>query len=1090
MAHNYIDTPRTDAADRTRFDTTVGDISFSAAEPSFMPPQDGRDNLITNMRKMGAGSLATPRAPLAFKRNAQAKAEFTPLLQSATKNAARLRGAEDKENKGGIPTPAALKPGFTLPGSPYIPEASDFGSSSVVDGDKTPVAVQSSSVDISTPHVILGNGDLGVDKNVLTLKEQENKLEQIDKENFGLKLKIHFLEEALKKNGPDHFQQTTKDNVELRTNAIQLERDLKKYRKMLTSAEQSIEQYKIQFKELTEKVKSRHKNEIMNEELESLQQLADERLRQIQKLQRQLEETEDRHSNSQEVDKLQEEVEELEAELKDKECALDEKDEQLEALQEKLKPADGDIDIEVEERDRKIDQQAEELEALREQVQRLERERDEDDDVLQEKLDAANEEHVVEVEDLRKQLELAERDKREQLRHFESRLQAYDREKRAELETAERKLDSLEKEKASEIESLEMRLKLAESKGDNQSQLAQQAAADAHERLKKFIQEKDDEIEDLRSQIHVFEGIQDQLETCQKQLGDYAQDVQRRHEEESRKEETISQLRQSLQEKERELRTVRATLQGQDAIAEKVDKLRSTVHERDREVSILKEATEAQAVALDELKQLRSKLNQQESQNTATTHELKAAQSMISDLKRDVERLQQTLKDRESELEVLRQGNEEPDSQLEGLQSIVRHRDSDLEDLRLTLSKRDKEIEELMESANERLEIVEKLREEMVEQKRDLEDEIAVLEQQIDEAEADKEELRDEVARLEKESEETYKTQTSMSPIKKELRDARREKEQLQTKVQRLAKEEEQTRVERASLQGTISRLQTELADARSELRSKTSAAAQLKTGRLEQEISDLHKALERKTAALTEAESNLASLADKDECVRLPGDADKNLAETTELRNLLKDSALQIESLRLDLAQKQKTAASEISNLKKTLRAKERQLQDLEESSRRHISAQAKMQDTREEVARLQIQFMESEKKHGREIRGLTKTLIFLRAKLDRETALREGLGWQKRWFLLMVDMYGRCNRADLKLIEEMGITPDRSFRERAKRPGLRAVAWAAVFCERARKAAAMWREKRGVQEALVRKLEGMRGRRMEEKRVVEVLR
>lgn len=1089
MAHNYIDTPRTDVADRTRFDTTVGDISFSAAEPSFMPPQDGRDNLINNMRKMGAGSLATPRAPLAFKRNAQPKAEFTPLLQSATKNAARLRGAEDKENKGGISTPAALKPGFTLPSSPYIPEASDFGSSNIADGDKTPVAVQSSSVDISTPHVILGNGELGVDKNVLTLKEQENKLEQIDKENFGLKLKIHFLEEALKKNGPDHFQQATKDNVELRANAIQLERELRKYRKMLTAAEQSIEQYKIQFKEFAEKVKSRHKNEIMNEELEKLQQLADERMQQVENLQQQLEEAKDRQGNSQEVEKLQEELEELEAELKDKERALNDKDEQLETLQEKLNSAEGDIDVELEERDKKIDQQAEELDSLREQVQRLERERDEDDDALQERLDATNEEHAAEVEDLRKQLELAERDKREQLRNFESQLQAYDREKRAELEATQRKFDALEKENASEIESLLLRLKLAESKGDNQSQLAQQAAADAQERLKKLTQEKDDEMEDLRSQIHTFEGIQDQLETCQKQLSDYAQDVQRRHEEESRKEETISRLRQSLQEKERELRTARSTFQGQDAIIEEVDKLRSTIRDRDREISTLKQATEAQAVALDELKQLRGKLSEQESQHSGTTQELKAAQSTISDLKRDVERLQQTLKDRESELEVLRQANEEPDSQLEGLQSIVRHRDTDLEDLRLTLSKRDKEIEELMESANERLEMVEKLREEMAEQKRDLEDEIAVLEQQIDEAEADKEELKDEVARLERESEDAYKTQTSMSPIKKELRDARREREQLQSKVQRLEKEEEQTRIERASLQGTISRLQTELAEARSELRSKSPVSTQVKTGRLQQKISDLQKVLERKTAALTDAESKLSTLADKDDCVRLPADADRHLAETTDLRNV-KDSALQIESLRLELAQSQRAAASEIFELKKSLHAKERQLQDLEETSRRHISAQAKMQDTREEVASLQVQLMEAEKKHGREIRGLTKTLMFLRAKLDRETALREGLGWQKRWFLLMVDMYGRCNRADLKLIEEMGITPDRSFRERAKRPGIRTVAWAAVFCERARKAAVVWREKRGVQEAIVRKFEGMRRRRVEERRVIEVLR
>jgi len=1028
MAHNYIDTPRTDAADHTRFDTTVGEISFSAVEPSFMPPQDGRDNLISNMRKMGSASLATPRAPLAFKRNAQAKVEFTPLLQSATKNAARLRGAENKENRGGLSTPAALKPDFTLPSSPYIPDASEFGSSSIADGDKTPVPVQSSSVDISTPHVILGNGELGVDKNVLTLKEQENRLEQIDKENFGLKLKIHFLEEALKKSGPDHFQQTTKDNVELRTYAIQLERDLKKYRKMLTAAEQSIETYKIQFKEYAEKVKSRHKSEIMNEELERLQRLADERLELIEKLQRQLEETEDREDNAEAVEKLREELEELEAELKAKERVVDEKDEQLETLQDKLNSAAGDIDVELEERDRKIDEQAEELDSLREQVQRLERGRAEDDDSLQQKLDAASEEHAAEIEDLQKQIQLAEHDKREQLRNFESRLQSYDREKRAELETLQRKLDSLEKEKVSEIESLEMRLRLAESKGDNQSQLAQQAAVDAQDRLKKLSQEKEDEIEELRSQIHAFEGIQDQLEACQKRLNDYAQDVQHKHEEEDHKNKTISQLRQSLQEKERELRDTRATLQGQDAIGEEVEKLRVTVRDRDQEISTLKHTTEAQAVALDEVKTLRSKLSEHESQRATTSQELKSAQSAVSDLNRNVERLEQTLRDRESELEVLREANQEPESQREGLQSIVRDRDTDLQELRQTLSARDKEIEKLMDSANEQLEMIEKLRDEMARQKEDLEDEIAVLEQQIDEAEADKDELKEEVARLERESEEVYKTQSNMSPIKKELRDARREREQLQSKIARLGKEEQQTQVERESLQSTIRQLR-----------------------------SDLHGALDRKSKAHT----------------------DGDRAEAAELRTMLKESALQVESLRLEL-----------TRLKKDLGAKEEQIQSLEETSRQHITAQAKMQDKREEVARLQVQLMEAEKKHGKEIRGLTKTLTFLRAKLDREQGLREGLGWQKQWFLLMVDMYGRCNKADLKLIEEMGISPDRSIRERARKPSLRTVAWAAVFCERAKRAAQEWKQKRGVQDALVKKWEGMRTKKALEKKVVELYR
>jgi hypothetical protein len=501
---------------------------------------------------------------------------------------------------------------------------------------------------------------------------------------------------------------------------------------------------------------------------------------------------------------------------------------------------------------------------------------------------------------------LVQHDKREQLRNFESRLQTYDREKRAELEATQRKLQSLEKEKASEIESLELRLKLAESNGDNQSQLARQAAVDAQERLKMITQEKEEEIESLRSQINAFEGVQDELDTCQKQLRDYAEDVKHRHEEETRKEEIISQLRLTIQDREKELDAVKCT-------------------------------------------------------------------------------------------------------------------------------------------AEERLKQLEQLREEIITTRTDLEDEIAVLEAQIDEAEVDKE------------------------------------------KLHTMEKQKDAADKERSSLQQTIELLRKDLKDAQSTRSTLSPVRKELKAA--EAQIMSLEYDLKRKTDALADAEAKLA-MTDNDDCINLdkPTSKKKHTEELGALNDMLKQSALECESLRLELAQKQKIAAADIATLRKELTAKERQVTDLETTSRRHVSAQAKMQDTRVEVGRLQTLLAETEKRHAKEIRGLAKTLTFLRAKSDREEKFREGLGWQKRWFLLMVEMYGRCNRMDLRLLEEIGITPDTEVRERAKRPRLRTVVWALIFCERARKAAEMWREKRKVQDALARKVEAMRERQVEGKRVMQV--
>jgi hypothetical protein len=61
--------------------------------------------------------------------------------------------------------------------------------------------------------------------------------------------------------------------------------------------------------------------------------------------------------------------------------------------------------------------------------------------------------------------------------------------------------------------------------------------------------------------------------------------------------------------------------------------------------------------------------------------------------------------------------------------------------------------------------------------------------------------------------------------------------------------------------------------------------------------------------------------------------------------------------------------------------------------------------------------------------------------------------------------------------MIEEMGISPDRTFRNR--RPSLKTVGQAVIFCLRAKKASAVWADSKRVQEALVRKMEAVRGRR-----------
>jgi len=78
--------------------------------------------------------------------------------------------------------------------------------------------------------------------------------------------------------------------------------------------------------------------------------------------------------------------------------------------------------------------------------------------------------------------------------------------------------------------------------------------------------------------------------------------------------------------------------------------------------------------------------------------------------------------------------------------------------------------------------------------------------------------------------------------------------------------------------------------------------------------------------------------------------------------------------------------------------------------------------------------------------------------------------LEWFTDWYC--------SNKADLKLLEEMGITPDISFRQR--KHSVKTVGLMVLGVVRMKGMVERWAESRRVQESLVRKLEGMKGRKL----------
>ncbi|TVY26443.1 hypothetical protein LHYA1_G003545 [Lachnellula hyalina] len=411
-----LDTPRTNLGDATYLSTQRLDFDLSA-EQSFQSPSKDNNNLIQqlqNGRRGGAINLRTPRSRVALgdRKNLPGGGEFTPLLKSATRNSARRNGKENAQQ-----TPAVLRSG-SLDNIPEdlspLPASSFYGGSrngTYLDNTTIPQIDSSSSA--STPMALLPRRNEGPgvlqDGNQLSLREQENVIDKIEKENFGLKLKIHFLEEALRKAGPGFSEAALKENTELKVDKVTMQRELTRYRKTLGSAERDVELYRQQILEMQQKVKLKHADEGQRQELERLRHALEDKEAEINTLKLQ----------ENQFDDVQDKVHDLEAEVREKNRLIDDREDEVDNLKDELEKQSGTISKleesvkESQRREVELEEQAqgeEELEDARETIQELEsdlkRLRDELEDVKEDRTEAVKErEHAqADLEELQEEM--------------------------------------------------------------------------------------------------------------------------------------------------------------------------------------------------------------------------------------------------------------------------------------------------------------------------------------------------------------------------------------------------------------------------------------------------------------------------------------------------------------------------------------------------------------------------------------------------------------------------------------------------------------------------------------------------------------
>ncbi|EJD48856.1 hypothetical protein AURDEDRAFT_60572 [Auricularia subglabra TFB-10046 SS5] len=105
---------------------------------------------------------------------------------------------------------------------------------STPDEDPTKTPIATSKPGLHRRRSSAATGKSGVN---LTLREQEKVIDSLKKENFSLKLKVHFLEERLQENNPEHVELALKQNINLKIEVQARGVEIKRLKKQLREFE-------------------------------------------------------------------------------------------------------------------------------------------------------------------------------------------------------------------------------------------------------------------------------------------------------------------------------------------------------------------------------------------------------------------------------------------------------------------------------------------------------------------------------------------------------------------------------------------------------------------------------------------------------------------------------------------------------------------------------------------------------------------------------------------------------------------------------------------------------------------------------------
>ena len=946
MPGPYIPTPKTN--NDSFMSTQLERLGELSPEKSFLPQKNG--DLISQMRnaKNAGVNLKTPRAgardPLRLLSNGnQGKGEFTPLMQSVTKKNLVRRMSGRKS--GGPETPAFLKNGYVNGATPGLPELSHIhsentSSSAGNPNDATPIPQNISSSAQSTPLAQLPSRNGGAvvnDDNMMTLREQEGIIDKIEKENFGLKMKIHFLEEAMSKRGGEFNQAALKENTDLKVNRITMQRELHKFKKYIAQAERDAEIYRLQLEEYRERVRRKQADETLRVELESLRTELKTKTVEIEKLQDKQELSQSRENT--ELRKLRDEIEDLQAELREKDREVENREDEIDALKmnaSKENSASAELEDDLESAKQQIEDLKSDLEKANQQAQDAKGERE---DALHDKRQA--EADLEELQDemsnksfttkgLSRQLEEKAgrlEDDLEELREEHAKVKAELEEKSRSEKALQERLRSLEREGASDSRALQQDLEVAHQQRDTFERKFNNMSKQ-HENLEKELQVKSDEKNLLQTRHDALTTESAQLQKDLTRARKSIQDL----------ETALDEERQSSAQQDNILRAQHQ--QEVELFNGQIDGLHREVNEKENNHAADLEEWEAKRRSLESTYQRaeekatglqRTVDKLQESQGTVSGREMRLQEALESEKQRHTQEervLAKQLEELNDDLAAKRTASESSRTELNNAKEELRISIREQAILKEKVAELEEEIEVLQADIEQEHELVEQFQKKsndsadthivkLKREKQALQESLANIQLELQDvrrnlqvAEADRNDLEGKLEKVPKSADDTFNVDQEKRELKRVKQKLEKEVNRLQTECDNLAsannalEDEINAEVERANteenrLNEELDKLRTKQVSS-TETRDRELTSAKNKVARLEGRVKDLEDQLDNQSKAVASPAVDVSGL--RDDLAESRKKEEAATMRETELKSTNRDLKMQVNDLEREL--------------------------------------------------------------------------------------------------------------------------------------------------------------------------------------------